>query len=696
MFLEDTLFDELRDRLQNIAYLGSNLIDKDTYKELTKPLEKDLTVDETLEINFSDEYKNISDQLQTIVETEENLILYVYTLYPTEDENISKVVVDASTMGDIMWIRGEIEKAMHNNEEEITFGDETFPLNEITNQKQFTELMKKVMDIEEVFYYNMEYDMSDFPTMIEAMEKKEQIVEKELYYDPEGEGVGEDEVQGIWSISGYAPIEDEEGNFMGILGVDISAGNIKRILNRSRRISIIIGTIAFLTSLIISIFIGIFFTKGITKLNKAVKKFSKKGEQNVRVDIRSNDEVGELGNNFNNMAGVIEEYSNNLENLVKKRTEELHSTNKELKRKNEIMLLELKMAERVQQNILPKKRDYPMRNELSVESRYSSMEDIGGDIYDVIKISRNKYAFLMADVSGHGVPAALITSMAKVAFNSNSGRRKTPDEVLKNVNDDIYRLIGDLDHYLTAYYGIIDLETGKFEYTNAGHHPALLYKKNKGDIIPLDTDGYFIGAFDEVNYETKSVTLDEGDRLLLFTDGLIEARNLNGEFYDYNRLNKYLKEHTQLRVKEFLDGLVKDIDKFCENRPPDDDRAVLLIEFVQKIKPHTKVEESLLIEARVDSSEQVSAEKEYKRFYNKSSQLIREGKYKDALKLLLEALEKFPSDSKILNNLGIVYYKLDMLDEAHNVLKKAIKEDEYNNETFVKNLNQVIKKMDSK
>lgn len=283
----------------------------------------------------------------------------------------------------------------------------------------------------------------------------------------------------------------------------------------------------------------------------------------------------------------LEDYSKNLEKKVEERTyelneanKELNVTNNELSKKNKIMERELEMAKRVQEGIIPTEEEFPKRNELKMAAHYSAMESVGGDLYDIIRIGRNSYGFLMADVSGHGVPSALITTMAKVSFTSNSGYGIASGDIFKAVNTEMFNFIGDLEYYLTAYYCIIDLETGVLQYSNAGHHPAVLYRAETKSIEQLDTSGFLVGAFDGVDYESKSIELKNGDRILLFTDGIIEARNRNGEFYEYERFMDYVNKNSHLSPKEFITNLVADVETFCDGEPPDDDRTILYFEFV--------------------------------------------------------------------------------------------------------------------
>lgn len=395
------------------------------------------------------------------------------------------------------------------------------------------------------------------------------------------------------------------------------------------------------------------------------------------------------------MQAIIQEYNEQLEDKVKERTEELNVANDELKAKNDQMMKDLEMAERVQLSIIPKDTDFPHLKELAFGSNYKSMESIGGDIYDVIRVGRNGYGFLMADVSGHGVPAALITTMAKVSFNAKSKWGKTTAEICTDVNQEMFQFIGDLDFYLTAYYAILDLESGELQYTNCGHHPAILFRADSDKIENLDTKGFFIGAFDGGEYGYGEVTMQEGDRLLMFTDGIIEARNSAREFYGYERLMDYVKRSEGRSTKQFVEGLREDIEAFCGEEPPDDDRAILFIEFVSRVESDKSIEEALHIEAQ-DFTDHGEEQKkfEYIELYKQAMDHISKKDYEKAIELLMPLKDTGFYTPKVLNAIGISYYKMGRLEEAYKLLKSAIEHDT-ENQTFKKNLSIVKKKLDS-
>ena len=259
------------------------------------------------------------------------------------------------------------------------------------------------------------------------------------------------------------------------------------------------------------------------------------------------------------------------------KTHELARAYEELQRRNDEYRRELIVARRVQETFIPSAHDFPKRNELNFAGYYQAMADIGGDLYDVIRIGRNAYGFLIADVSGHGVPAALITALVKVAFRSQLVWGASPDLTCKNVNHELYEIIGEGERYVTAFLAILNLETGLLEYTNAGHHPGILLRN--GNLQELNSEGHFLGIFPEPPYSKNMLKLEAGDSLVLYTDGIIEAKSYLDEEYGHNRFHEALQRNSSEEPQALIDAVMSDLDSFTMGAPAHDDRAMLVIRF---------------------------------------------------------------------------------------------------------------------
>lgn len=365
-------------------------------------------------------------------------------------------------------------------------------------------------------------------------------------------------------------------------------------------------------------------------------------------------------------------YNETLEHRVQERTAQLADANLKLFQRQEELERNLRLAQRIQRNILPNERTYPRRKELEFSSSYHSLDSVGGDFFDIIRVGRNSYGFLIADVSGHGVPAAMVTTMAKVSFNTHANFGSAPGEICSKVNADILRLLGeDRAHYLTAYLGILDLETGIFSYTNAGHHPALLLHPSRKDVTLLGNPSPFIGYFEEVRYATEQIALERGQRLLLYTDGLVEAMKPRDEMYDHPRLIQYASKHRTRPLREFVEGLIQDVRTFCAGREPTDDQAVLAIDYlgaegIEMEEAHVASETSdwrkvakMALEHAKSGQFQKAEEvlgslyaklmdkEEVARLY--AGLLVRIGKVAEAKKVIEEALQNHPDSEELRN-----------------------------------------------
>ena len=213
---------------------------------------------------------------------------------------------------------------------------------------------------------------------------------------------------------------------------------------------------------------------------------------------------------------------------------------------------ELATARRIQQSILP--QSLPSVHELSLAARYVPMSELAGDFYDFIPLNASRIGMLVADVSGHGVPAALIASMVKVAVSAQSHHAGEPSRLLEAVN---HTFLGRFDgSFITAFYAVIDTAAGAVTYSSAGHPPAFVVRASQR-IESLPTGGLMLGFMD-APYPQDTAAFAPGDRLVLYTDGLIEAAAPHsGEFFGDRELPRALREGISLDTNAFADMLLR-------------------------------------------------------------------------------------------------------------------------------------------
>lgn len=239
---------------------------------------------------------------------------------------------------------------------------------------------------------------------------------------------------------------------------------------------------------------------------------------------------------------------------------------------------ELEMARQVQLSILP--QDIPRIPGLEIAARYLPMRSVAGDFYDFLVIDEKHLGILIADVSGHGLPSALIASMLQTALASQLGCASDPARVLSALNQALY---GKFDRYfVTAAYVFVDMDKGTMSYGGAGHPPLLLWQSKTGQSIPCMENGFVLGPFPDSDYSAVHFSLEKGDRFVLFTDGLMEAKNASGVEFGTPRLCDLLDAKRELPVSRFVDALLYALSGWSDyaiGPRQEDDITLLAVDF---------------------------------------------------------------------------------------------------------------------
>lgn len=236
---------------------------------------------------------------------------------------------------------------------------------------------------------------------------------------------------------------------------------------------------------------------------------------------------------------------------------------------------ELKLAKKIQDSSLP--LNPPTGGKATIVSRYNPMTAIGGDYYDFHTPDEYSLGVVIADVSGHGIPAAIVAAMFKMAFNLQKHVSKKPNEVLKRIN----KLLLDSIHkqFVTACYLFFDLEYQRILYASAGHPPVAFYRRKTNKVELVRPKGRILGCFPEIPDEILDLPFAAGDRVILYTDGISEARNLDGEMFGDERLSNYIIENGRnLSTDLFADGLLEQVKTFCGKSVPDDDITLVVVD----------------------------------------------------------------------------------------------------------------------
>ncbi|MDR3667575.1 MAG: PP2C family protein-serine/threonine phosphatase, partial [Ignavibacteriaceae bacterium] len=238
---------------------------------------------------------------------------------------------------------------------------------------------------------------------------------------------------------------------------------------------------------------------------------------------------------------------------------------------------ELLLAATIQQGIipneLPKIEGYELAG-INIPSR-----EVGGDYYDCIDLGKGIYAFIIADVTGKGISAALLVNTLNAAIYSYMEFNLPLSELTEKLNKLIYKAT-PADKFITFFIAVLDSGTGKLDVVNAGHNPVLI-KRKEGGLEKIEAGGLGLGMMDlGLPYQEQHLTMNKGDRLFLYTDGIPEAMNKKEEEYTDERMFNFFINKSEHPASEFIGAMVKDVKSHVEGEPQSDDITCLILKRV--------------------------------------------------------------------------------------------------------------------
>lgn len=232
---------------------------------------------------------------------------------------------------------------------------------------------------------------------------------------------------------------------------------------------------------------------------------------------------------------------------------------------------ELDVARRIQQSILPS--EFPKSSHFQVAARYVPMKSVAGDFYDFVVSEGSEAGLLIADVSGHGVPAALIASMVKLAASSQRDVAADPSRFLSGMNAALYG--NTQNQFVTAAYVHLNADSSELRYSAAGHPPMLLLRN--GAVSEVMENGLILAIFSSAGYTTATRRLERGDRLLLYTDGIVEAANASGDFFGDASLRHCFQQSAKLPADQAADFILSSVQRWSASQ--DDDLTLLVCDY---------------------------------------------------------------------------------------------------------------------
>ena len=293
------------------------------------------------------------------------------------------------------------------------------------------------------------------------------------------------------------------------------------------------------------------------KINDTLGRITE-GDLDVTVDVRSNEEFSSLSDDINSTVSTLKRYITEAAARIDK---------------------ELEYAKQIQLSAMP--TNFPQNEEYSIYAQMIAAKEVGGDFYDFYKLSDTTVAFLVADVSGKGIPAAMFMMTAKTIIKSLAESGMTVGDIFTKANEKLCEN-NEADMFVTAWMGILDLTTGQVRFANAGHNPPLL-KRADGTFEYLKTrPGFVLAGMEGVRYRAGEITLNPGDRLFLYTDGVTEATNPENELYGEERLLSFMDRNGALEATKLLPALKTNIDEFVGEAPQFDDITMLFLDYKSK------------------------------------------------------------------------------------------------------------------
>ena len=290
------------------------------------------------------------------------------------------------------------------------------------------------------------------------------------------------------------------------------------------------------------------------KINDTLGRITE-GDLNVTVDVRSNEEFSSLSDDINSTVATLKRYIAEAAARIDK---------------------ELEYAKQIQLSALP--TNFPTGEDYSIYAQMIAAKEVGGDFYDFYKLGDTTVAFLAADVSGKGIPAAMFMMTAKTIIKDLAESGMAVNDIFTRANEKLCEN-NEADMFVTAWMGILDLQTGNMKYANAGHNPPLLKHADGSFEYLRSRAGFVLAGIEGFNYRINELQLKAGDRLFLYTDGVPEATNAESELYGEDRLLNFMNQNTVAPATELLPALKADIDAFVGEAPQFDDITMLMFDY---------------------------------------------------------------------------------------------------------------------
>ncbi len=377
--------------------------------------------------------------------------------------------------------------------------------------------------------------------------------------------------------SAYVAILGSDGKSAGEACIDVSMDQI----NANIHMFVLLITLVIVAVSIVFVLAYFFFIKHsvlkpIQDLNRATSELVSHNMDKLsafNVKVKTNDELETLCDSFNTMAFELQTYITNLTTMTAEK---------------ERISAELDVATGIQSSMLPCIFPaFPDRNEFDIYATMTPAKEVGGDFYDFFMVDNTHLAIVAADVSGKGVPAALFMVIGKTLIKDHTSPDCNLDKVFAVVNNLLCESNSE-GMFITAYECVIDLVTGEVTFVNAGHEMPFVYRQGGDFTADTVKHSFVLAGMENVRYKMGTFTINEGDKIFQYTDGVTEATDANNQLYGMERLTAVLNSVKDKRPDEILPAVKTDIDKFVGDAPQFDDITMVCFEFKKKMQPTTE------------------------------------------------------------------------------------------------------------
>ncbi len=257
-----------------------------------------------------------------------------------------------------------------------------------------------------------------------------------------------------------------------------------------------------------------------------------------------------------------------------------HARLAELEQAEKLRAQEMQHAAMIQRSILPGNfPPFPERKEFQLHAHMTPARGVGGDLFDFFLLDDDHLAFAVGDVSGKGVPAALFMAVARTLLRATAPHRPSPSDCLTYMNGALNKE-NTSGMFVTFFYGVLDTRTGELQFANAGHNPPYVFSPDGSYHVLEGNGGPMLGLFPGLTYETSTTKFAPGEGILVYTDGVTEAKDTAEEFFEETRLEEYLKAHASEPAEQLVNGLHQKVQEFAQGAPQADDITALALRYL--------------------------------------------------------------------------------------------------------------------